>query len=454
MSAKITAPAILPKVRAERTAWRSFTVAMIALAIAFVMAVYSGAAAETASLWTAAIAGLGSLALAGWTAVTIVPVLARRTPLRWLAYQVDYRVTREGVIYLVGVFAVALAALNTGNNLLFLVLGCLLAVILLSGIVSRITLTGIELKLTLPEHVFAAQPAPALLELNNLKRTLPSFSLRVIGESTKDKKNADAKLASAPLLQQPVYFPYLPRQQSVRQSVELTFPRRGVYRQKMLALKSRFPFGFLEKTRKVPAEAEIVVYPPITPTEEFYAILPLISGEIESHMRGRGNDLYAIRDLVPTDNARFVDWKATARAGTLKVREFAREDERRVLLVLDPFFYGTAISPEGARKFERAVELCACLAWHFYQLGSAIGLRTASAEVQLAPGADSIYDVLGRLALAEPREADSRRDFLREIADDSQEGSPVFKIVLTCQPRSLIPTSLWASSYLLFFDAL
>ena len=65
-------------------------------------------------------------------------------PLRWLGYQVSYRVTREGIVYLAGIFIVALAALNTGNNLLFLVLGCLLAGILFSGVLSRIMLSGIE----------------------------------------------------------------------------------------------------------------------------------------------------------------------------------------------------------------------------------------------------------------------------------------------------------------------
>ena len=40
----------------------------------------------------------------------MVPALARRTPLRWLAYRMDYRVTREGIVYLAGIFIVALAA--------------------------------------------------------------------------------------------------------------------------------------------------------------------------------------------------------------------------------------------------------------------------------------------------------------------------------------------------------
>ena len=51
----------------------------------------------------------------------------------------------------------ALAALNTGNNLLFLILASLIASILMSGILSSITLAGVELRLQLPEHIFAGQ---------------------------------------------------------------------------------------------------------------------------------------------------------------------------------------------------------------------------------------------------------------------------------------------------------
>ncbi len=165
----------------EAASWRNFIVAMFALALAFGLAIYSGAAAQTGARWVAGITALSALALAGWVAITIVPALARRSTLRWLTYHVSYRVTREGIVYLAGIFIVAVAALNTGNNLLFLVLGCMLAGIVLSGILSRITLTGIELQLELPEHVFAGEPAPAVVELTNFKRMLPSFALCVTG---------------------------------------------------------------------------------------------------------------------------------------------------------------------------------------------------------------------------------------------------------------------------------
>ncbi|HUK31673.1 MAG TPA: DUF58 domain-containing protein [Candidatus Acidoferrum sp.] len=423
----------------SRSGWRTFGIAMIALALAFGLAIYSGAAAQVGAVWAAGAAAIAALGLAGWVAITIVPALARRARIPWIAMRVDYRITREGIIFLVAVFVVALAALNTGNNLLFLILGCLLALIIASGIVSRTTISGIELQLELPEHVFAGVPAPAIIELRNLKQTLPSFALTVANFNASKKGSAPA----GALLARPVYFPYLPRKSSVRNHVDLLFPRRGIYRQDALALRSRFPFGFLEKTRRLPAAAEIVVFPAIQPTDTFYEVLPLLSGELESYQRGRGHDLYAIRNFVESDNARFVDWKATAKSGALKVREFAREDERRVLIALD-----TSVATD--EKFERAVSFCACLAWHFFELESVIGFRAPQTEIPLAPAADNIFDMLRRLAAIEPTVSKPTRDFLKELAAEPD----VFKIVLTSRPRGSIPTSLWTSSYIVFFDSL
>jgi uncharacterized protein (DUF58 family) len=423
----------------SKSGWRTFGIAMVALAVAFGLAIYSGAAAQVGAVWTAGAAALGALGLAGWVAITIVPALARRTRLRMFASRVDYRITREGIIFLVAVFVVALAALNTGNNLLFLILGCLLAAILVSGVLSRSTLSGIELSLELPEHVFAGEPAPAVVELKNLKQTLPSFALTVVNQIASKKRSEPAGV----LLERPVYFPYVPRKQTVRNHVELLFPKRGIYRQDALGLRTRFPFGFLEKTRRMQATAEVVVFPSIQETDTFYEVLPLLSGELESYQRGRGHDLYAIRDFQGTDNARFVDWKASAKSGGLKVREFAREDERRVLIALDT-------APVSADKFERAVSYCACLAWHFYELDSVVGFRTMQTEIPLAPAAENVYEVLRQLAGVEAAASKPTRDFLTELAAEPD----VFKIVLTNRPRGTIPTSLWTSSYMIFFDSL
>jgi len=431
----------------DKPGWRSFAVAMVALSIALVLALYSAAAAELGRTWLAGASALAALGLAFWVAVTIVPKLAQRTPLRWLTYHIDYRLPREGVVYLLGILFIFLAAMNTGNNLLFMILASMIAGILVSGILSSIVLTGVELTLKLPEHIFAEQPILAALELRNEKLSLPSFSLRVVG---------DEKGTQGQILTRPVYFPYIPRQRAIGQQVELTFPRRGVYRQDVFGIRTKFPFGFLQKTRKVDSEMEVVVYPRVEPTEEFYEILPLLSGELESFYRGRGHDLYAIRDYQPTDSARFVDWKASAKTSALKVREFTREDERRVMLVLDPCLdvkAGTAprLAPDELEaKFERAVTFCACLAWHFYEIDSEMQFLTRGWSTPMTTAGEIIYDVLRQLAFVKPEREEGDGKFLLQLTEEPD----LFKIILTNQPRGSIPTSLWTSSYFVFLESL
>ena len=208
--------------------WRS--------AAALFLALYSGAAARgRTSHRRRPCRRSAALALAGWVALTIVPVLARRTPLRWLTYQIDYKLTREGMVYLGGIFVVALAALNTGNNLLFMVLACLLAGVLISGFLSRLVLSGIDVRLELPEHIFAERAVMAIAELHNTKQMMPSFSVSLVSEvQAEERKELPAANPPPPILGQPIYFPHIPHRQAVRQNVELTFPRRGVYRQDAL----------------------------------------------------------------------------------------------------------------------------------------------------------------------------------------------------------------------------
>src|SRR5216684_3357608 len=229
--------------KADRPGVRAFFLSMSALTVALVLALYSGAAAELGRLRLASISALTALLVAGWVGVTLVPVLARRTPLRWLGYKMEYKITREGWLYILGIILISLAALNTGNNLLFLILASLIAIILMSGILSSITLSGVAIRLQLPEHIFAGQPVRASLELQNEKLTLPSFSLRVQAVTAKDSPPA------ALLLETPVYFPYLPKHDRVQQTVPMTFPHRGVYRQEAFRIVTRFPFGFLQKSR-------------------------------------------------------------------------------------------------------------------------------------------------------------------------------------------------------------
>jgi uncharacterized protein (DUF58 family) len=432
----------------DRPGWRSFGVAMLVLSAALVVALFSAAVAQQGRVTLAAISTVVALGLAGWVAVAIVPNLARRTSLRWVVAQIDYKLTREGMAYLAVVGVLILASVNTGNNLLFMILACSLAGIVISGVLSRAVLTGIELKFDMPEHVFAEQPVMAELELRNAKDFWPSFSLRVMG---KDKKNMASEI-----LTRPVFFPYIPGQASARQKVELNFPRRGSYRQDAFGIQTRFPFGFFEKTRTVSSQMEILVYPRVAPTDHFYEVLPLLSGEMASIFRGRGHELHSLRDYLPTDSARFVDWKVTARAGRMVVREFAREDERRVMLVLDPFIgppradLGELAEAEHTEKFERAVSMAACIAWHFNEINSAMQFRTNRFSTPMAPAGEIIYDALRELATIGPDSSALGGEFLDDLTSENE----VFKIIITARPQHSIPTALWSSSYFVFLDTL
>ena len=420
---------------------------MVALSVALLIALFSAAVAQEGRILPAGITTVFALAIAAWVAITIVPALAKRTSLRWLAYQVNYRLTRDGTIYLGIVFVLILAAVNTGNNLLFLILACMLAGILISGVLSRVVLTGIDLKLDLPEHIFAEQPVLAELELRNEKQAWPSFSLLVVGGSKK---------SPGEILTRPVFFPYIPRMSAARQKVELRFPRRGVYRQDAFGIRTRFPFGFFEKTREVNSEIDMTVYPRVEPTEQFYEILPLLSGEMASFFRGRGHELHSLREYRTTDSARFVDWKVTAKAARMMVREFAREDERRVMLVLDPFVgppradLGQLAAAEHTERFERAVSMAACIAWHFNEIHSVMQFRTDRFSTPMAPASEIIYDTLRELALIQPDTSASGGAFLDELGADRE----IFKIILTSRAQRTIPTALWSSSYLIFVDRL
>src|SRR5438128_967468 len=101
----------------------------------------------------------------------------------WLAKSMrpprKIRVTREGKLFIGVTIGVGLAAINTGNNLLYLVLGLLLSLIILSGVLSEIALRGLEFRRRLPRRAFAGVPMLVEIEVRNTKRYAPSYSIEV-----------------------------------------------------------------------------------------------------------------------------------------------------------------------------------------------------------------------------------------------------------------------------------
>jgi uncharacterized protein (DUF58 family) len=161
---------------------------------------------------------------------------------------------------------------------------------------------------------------------------------------------------------------------------------------KQIQASSRYPFGFFLKERTYPAEAECICYPEIMPPDELdFSAIDLI-GENQRLERGLGQDLYMIRNYVPSDSARHVHWKASAKTLTLKTREYSAEESRRVLLKFDRY-----ANPADSEKFEQLVSYAASLAYHLANDG--IEVSFSSDEWQ-SPSGD-LDSILEYLALVE-----------------------------------------------------
>jgi uncharacterized protein (DUF58 family) len=444
--------------------WWKFLLALVGLALAFAAALFSTVSRESGNVWATLILASAALILATLVGLTTVPHLARRVVVTRLRDAVDYEVTRAGILYVLATVLIGIAALNTGNNLLYIVVAAMLAAILVSGIVSAFVLRDLQLDVRLPEHVFAGRPVLGRIQLRNPRRRLPSFSIHVVPSKRKKavkkwswepatfgfppKRPPEQQWVRLPdrrvrrivhdgsgagIFEGSAYFPYLAPQTELSADLELRFQRRGRYAEGSFGLATRFPFAFLTKTRRIALNRTVLVYPAVEPTDEFMDVLPMITGEVEAFVRGRGYDLYRIREYRPEDSARHVDWKATAKSGSLKVREFSREDERKVRLVFDNPAPGI-LAPDA---YERAVALTASLGWHFANEEADL-----SFAVQKYKGDPDIYKFLAYLALLEPRAEGSIIDTLPVTGD--------YNIVLTCRPRGSIPTALWNRSYMIF----
>ena len=327
---------------------------------------------------------------------------------RALSGGVRQQVTLFGVIYSLAIVLVGTAAFLSGNNLVFLILSILFAAMLVSGFISRLSLAALRLEFFLPEHIAARRPMQCRVAIENEKWMMPSFSIHLSRVEQPGRKAESI-----------VYMPVIPAKSKVEAPLELMFPNRGTQQNNQFLFSTRFPFGFTERRIEVEVKHDILIYPCLDPQPGFEDLLASLEGEIESHFRGIGDDFYLIRPYSYHDSARFVDWKASAHTGELQVREFARNQDREVELMLD------LNVPSGLNDwFEHAVDCAAYLAWSLSLDGIRLRLRTQDVELQV-PGEADVYAILKYLALAAPMFGKPPR----VIHDPSR-----FQILLSAQP--------------------
>jgi uncharacterized protein (DUF58 family) len=98
----------------------------------------------------------------------------------------------------------------------------------------------------------------------------------------------------------------------------------------------------------------------------------LLAGRHASRIRGRGLNFEELRDYLPGDDPRTIDWKVTARTGAPHVRVYTEERDRPALLVVDQrinMFFGSRV----AMKSVVAAQLAALGAWRVFNQGDRVG---------------------------------------------------------------------------------
>jgi len=292
--------------------------------------------------------------------------------------------TREGRLIVVLAVGVGFAAINTGNNLLYLLLGWLLSFIIASGLLSELTLKRLVVERRPPPRVFAGEPFLMEVAITNEKSRRASFSIEVedlVGTTPLDKR---------------CYFLKIPAAKSQRTSYRHTFARRGLYTLTGYRVATKFPFALFRKSRDVDAPLDVLVYPARTavprPPPRTEA-----RGETTANRTGRRGEFFGLREHRSGDDRRDVHWRSSARTGRLLVREYEDEHARKVVIGVDNSLpeavrdavTDSALTPAfelAVAAVERAISVAASLAAVHLEVGWTVELCARGCHIPAGSG--------------------------------------------------------------------
>lgn len=334
------------------------------------------------------------------------------TVLRRLARHRAIRVTTEGIRFLLLTLAVGIAAVNTGNNLFYLLLAMMLSLIVLSGLLSEQCVRRLEFHRHLPDTLFVNQPATATLWIANRKSHIPSVSLRLLD------------IVAGQDHDRGIHLTHLAPGASTLRSYPLLIRRRGRYHLDGIRVVTPFPFGLFHKKAFYPSEASLIVCPELIPLPPLrLQEMNAIGHDQALARRGPGNSLYNLREFRPGDDSRAIHWMTTARTAKLMLKETEAEDQRMITLAIS-----TVVPDEEEKTFERALSIAASLIDQFLKGGVRLRLLLGDQQEFLADGAEQSLHLFQALALCERRpvaESEAVQQALAQALVGSHEGPTI-----------------------------
>ena len=300
------------------------------------------------------------------------------------------RVTREGKYFIGITFGVGFAAINTGNNLLYLLLGMLLALIVVSSVMSELSLRHLTVVRRLPPRAQVGRPHLVEVEVHNHKGKIPSYAIEI--EDLREAQPADKRC----------FFLKISPDSAQIAAYRRTPARRGRDRHVGFRIATRFPFGLFEKSRETSAEGEIIIYPAIDPLQ----LPPKADGRWLGHDgrlgQGSGDEILGVRPMREGDDYRDIYWRKSTLGRQMVLRERARETSRHVYLVLDSQHPGRTPEPAWLDQFEVRIREVASRSVAHIKRGDWVNVRTSAGESATGNSSVGADPVLRFLALLEP----------------------------------------------------
>jgi uncharacterized protein (DUF58 family) len=325
--------------------------------------------------------------------------------------------TAPGVVLIGLSLGIGTAAYNSSSNILFITLSLLLACLILSGVLSWLNLRRVQWRLQLMPPLRAGHDTVVGLEVRNRKRFLATYGLwfefaaRPLedpasqrAESTLTARGSEvravfARADAAETRGRLALSTRLDPGGETRLEWVIKPEQRGRLRVDLVSVGSLFPFGFLRKDIGTEVMAEAVVWPaPVEYRRHVAAVARRSIGGERVARAGVGGDLLALRRYTSGDSHRLIHWKASARTGTLLVRQMAAETAEGYSLWLRT----DAGIWSRFEQFELLIGLAATLAEDLFRAGRLLSVAIDAEPPMPVRRVHDLELLLDKLAVAKP----------------------------------------------------
>lgn len=293
-------------------------------------------------------------------------------------------------MFLGAALAVALAALNTGNNLLYLVFATMLSMIVLSGVLSELSVQQVVVSRTIGERVFAGSDARGTWTLHNPRRLLANLAVGLSEGASRDARVVTPAIAQ---------FTVLGAGESARRDGTWRFDRRGIHRLAAIRVSTTWPFGIFEKWYELAAPMDVLVHPEPLGGGVARLLSAPNPGDSRAGPRRGGGELLGLRLHRLGEDPRLIHWRTSARLGRRIAVDRAEERGGRVLVSV-----GVPTADDAAGEaFERSISVATGAVLRSFAEGRRVVLQLPAQRLE--GSAEDPDALLRALALVELPEA-------------------------------------------------